>query len=259
MKKSFKESIAKFFEEPTRDLLKDILKNNIGELENLDFKDEWPQFSKVAKHILAMANSGGGVIVLGVTELQDGTFDACGIKNVLDKADIDKGIRSFIPEKIEYEVLDFSYEASEYPKLIDKCYQVIIVNDIPESIPFISMADGDGIRKNSIYFRRGTNSEEVTYKGLQEILDRRLKMGYSLFPEFDLIEHLSQLKVLYEQIQRYHYQGIGTALSILTNSIYGKRIENPLYPKEGFDEFIVRMIDAKKKRIEAELDLKRFT
>jgi len=38
-------------------------------------------------------------------------------------------------------------------------------------------------------------------------------------------------------------------------SLVGSREENPLYPKEDFETFIVNMIDKKKRKIEKELEL----
>jgi hypothetical protein len=64
-KKTIHESFAKFFEKPTRDRLRELLKNNVGELDNLDFKESFPEKEKLAKHILAIANSKGGVIIVG--------------------------------------------------------------------------------------------------------------------------------------------------------------------------------------------------
>ena len=48
-KKSIKEEFAKFFETPSRESLRDLLKNNLGEFPHCDFKGNWPDFSKIAK------------------------------------------------------------------------------------------------------------------------------------------------------------------------------------------------------------------
>ncbi len=67
-KKAFKEEFAKFYENPTREGLRELLKNNLGEYPNIDFKSQLPTFSSIARHILGIANSGGGCIILGVAE-----------------------------------------------------------------------------------------------------------------------------------------------------------------------------------------------
>jgi len=48
IKKTFHEAFTKFFEEPTRDKLRELLKNNVGELDNLDFKESFPAKDKLA-------------------------------------------------------------------------------------------------------------------------------------------------------------------------------------------------------------------
>jgi hypothetical protein len=57
--KSWKEEIARFLESPSREGLRNILKNHVGELSDLDFKENLPEPTKLAKHILAMANTWG--------------------------------------------------------------------------------------------------------------------------------------------------------------------------------------------------------
>ena len=66
-----KELFASFFEDPTRENLRDLLKGNTGETKNLDFKEQWPATNGLVKHILAIANSGGGCVVVGVAESDD--------------------------------------------------------------------------------------------------------------------------------------------------------------------------------------------
>lgn len=80
----------------------------------------------------------------------------------------------------------------------------------------------------------------------------------------NLDEHLEQLKTLYSKISptnEYYQGGIGNSLLKLTEVIKavsaGEWIseDNPLYPEEDYEEFIARMIDEKKWKIERELDL----
>lgn len=101
-----------------------------------------------------------------------------------------------------FEILDFSYDASEYPKLVGKKYQVVLVEDNPEHIPFVSMKDGTGIQKNIIYVRHnsGPESEPASYDELQRIFDRRLETGFSSGKEIDFRVHLEQLMILYNKL-----------------------------------------------------------
>jgi hypothetical protein len=59
--RAFREAFARFFEEPTREGLRELLRENFGEANELDFKREWPESSKLAKHVLGLANFGAVV------------------------------------------------------------------------------------------------------------------------------------------------------------------------------------------------------
>ncbi|HLF85913.1 MAG TPA: RNA-binding domain-containing protein, partial [Nitrospiria bacterium] len=235
---------AKFFEAPSRESLRDLLRNHIGELNDYDFKGQWPAYPKTARHILGFANSGGGCLIVGVEERDDKTFDPVGIDQLRDKADVQKGIQKCIPAQLKYEVLDFTYEASEYPKIVGKKFQVVLIEDHPQYIPFVSMSDGDGIRASAVYVRRGTSTEEVNYEELQKMINRRIEKGYSSQGEFDLEKHLAELSVIYSRIPRFHNPFQDT-LEILRG--WSK---NPQFPEGDYEAFVKGLIDEKKKIIE---------
>lgn len=127
-------------------------------------------------------------------------------------------------------------------------------------IPFISLNNGDEIKNNAIYCRRGTNTVEVNYEELQDILNERISTQYSTRSELQLEEHLSHLSVLYSHIPKANVSYIGGALSYLSkhfaSAIKGPQVEtkNPNYPDEDFEEFIAKMIVLKKKRINNLID-----
>lgn len=242
--KGWREDFNGFFENPSRNGLRTLLQNHVGELDNLDFKKEWPTLSKVARHILGFANAGGGCLVIGIEEKHDKSFEPVGLNSLVDKAEIQKGLQRFIPTSLKYEVLDFPFTESEYPILVGKKFQVLIVEDLPEYIPFVSKSDSEGIHKNTIYFRRGTNTEEANYEEIQSIINRRLETGYYSKGEFDLATHLAELEALYKRIPRYY--------NILMMQAVGRNIleqENPNYPEEDFESFVLSLIEEKKKVI----------
>jgi len=118
-RRTLKEEFARFYEQPSRDALRELLRHNLGEFSNNDFKEEWPVASKLARHLLGMSNSGGGCIVLGVAENDDKTLDAKGLVKLEDKASVINGIKRFLsPVLVEaIEIGDFAYDATEYPKI----------------------------------------------------------------------------------------------------------------------------------------------
>ncbi len=249
-KKRYKEDFAKFFESPSREGLRDLLQGQLGELDAVDFKQLWPAASKIARHVLGLANTRGGCLIVGIAENDDKTFEPVGVISFWDKADIQKSLKKYLPVQLRYDVLDFSYEDSEYPKLIGKKFQVLLVEDTPEYIPFTARCDGDGIRENAIYVRRSTNTEEANYEELQEIINRRIETGYSSRGEFDLNKHLSELNSLYGHIEPlvnpYEFWDYD-------NGLASGAEPNPLFPKESFKSFVRKMIVEKKRLIQKTL------
>ena len=246
--KEFKEIFAKFLKNIDRVDLRVLLKDHLGETNYLDFKETWPEKEKLAKHILGLANSGGGIIVIGVKEQEDGSFIPIGLDKIRDKSEIIKSMKSYLPQDLEYEILDFFYQDSEWDILKGKKFQVLIVKDLPERIPFLSLKDGKEIKKNVIYYRDGTNTEPATYEQIQKIINRRIDTSYSTTKEMELRSHLNQLKELYDAIPKYCTKFPWSIHSFeIILDITKER--NPKYPEEDFEDFIIKMITLKKEII----------
>lgn len=238
------EGFAIFFEKPTREGLRDLIKNNIGETDYLDFKAEWIEFPKLAKHILAFSNSGGGAIVIGIKQNDDGTLDSIGVNDIIDKEIITKGINAYLPDDVTYDVFDFSYKESEYPDIKGKKYQVLLVEYDPRHIPLLSKKAGDGIKDNVVYVRRGTNSDEATHEELQKVINARLETGFSSKHILDLSEHLEQLRVLYRSSGGRQF----TATAQFIEMLEGDKMKD-------YRQFIKVLIDRKKKVIEEKIKI----
>ena len=264
--KQIKDNIYKLLQEPTLERMREFLSSNTGEHNSIDFKQEWIQGDKLAKMMLAIANSEGGIIVFGVVEKDDGSFEYEGLPQIQDKATISNEIKNYISSDLRYEIYDFSYDASEYEALQGRKYQMMVIEDTPQHIPFMSKKEGANIKTNEIYVRRGTSCEVANHEEITAIINRRINYIHPLTGEpLQLAEHLLQLKVLYEGIDKekvYYKNGITTGFasmisSVLSPLIKGERIAepNPLYPDETYEEFISRLIVAKKNKIERVLDL----
>lgn len=259
MNKKRHENFAKFFENPSREALRELLQHNTGEEDYLDFKKEWPEIPKLSKHILAFSNSGGGAIIVGVEE-SDNQLNSIGVKEFADKADIDKGIRNFIGPDISYEIIDFPFSESEYPSLKGKVFQVLIVEYDENRLPWVSRNNGKDIKAKAIYVRKGTNSQEASHEDIQRLINIRIGTQFSTTSELELEEHIAQLKILYGHIEKkilIHNPGplsidLGEWGKQISASLFGKKEleDNPIYPKEDYEEFIARMIETKKKTIE---------
>lgn len=244
--KSFQEDFAKFFEQPSREGLRELLRTHHGELDQMDFKKAWPAWPKLACHVLALANTGGGCMVVGVAENDDGSADPVGLAEFVDKAEVDAGVSAFLPDAVDYVTLNFEYNDSEYAALKGKKFQVVVVEDKPEELPFLAEKDGKDISGKTVYVRKGTSSRPATHADLQRIINRRIETGHSSSPAMDLDEHLDHLKVLYGAISRVHTRSFAATFADLARLGVSMSEANPAYPDETFDEFVASAIEDKK-------------
>lgn len=243
--KSHHEAFAQFFETPSREGLRRLLQEHHGETANLDFKESWPGYNEVARHVLGLGNSGGGCLLVGVAENEQKELVANGLTSVPDKNDIYKGIQKYLPESLlgNLEVLEFSYADSEYPTLKGKRFQVLIVTPDLLQTPFLAKRGTTGIKDNTVYVRRGAATEEANYEELQRIVDARLNSERAEASHVPLKEHLVQLKVLMNEAPN-------PATVLKPKGLGLLRIGAWLRDAEDYDAFITRMIKMKKLRIE---------
>lgn len=274
MKKHFKDIFYEdFLESPTKDKFRELLKNNFGELDEFDFKETWINKGKLAKLVLAMGNSRGGVVIFGIKQKDDGTFEPRGLEKFKDDADINNDLARYVSPNLHYEIFNFEYKGSEYQAVENKKFQVLIVNDTPDRLPFISLNQTEGLEEDTIYVRRGTKSEKATSEDITRIIDDKIKTIYKDGSDLELNEHLSQLKQLYNELPQKikvlirkgeptefkktmlnFAQKIGK-IYMESEDEYEEK-SNPNYPEESYEAFILRMIKQKKLKIEKVLDLK---
>ncbi len=249
--KSHKELFARFAEEATRESLRDFLREGSGETRLCDFKETWPEHSVLAKHILGISNSGGGCVVVGMAEGDNGSFNPVGLARLQDKADVTNGIKSYLPTALlsAIDIVNYAFEASEYPRLVGKCFQVVFVQDEPTHIPFVALREGTGIRRNVIYIRREGQTEEASHDELQVVINRRLATGHSTKREMALAARLEELRYLYSLVR----PTVSRFAEVMLWAGDPMQIANPKYPAEDFEAFVVRLIAAKKLQVEGQL------
>ena len=261
-----------FLKEPTKDNFRDFMKKSCGELNEMDFKETWIYKGPLAKIMLAMANNGGGIIVFGVKENEDNTFDILGLDSLKDTADISNSISRLVSSSLDYEVFNFVFDSDVYGKFENKKFQIMVIHDTPERLPFVSLGQSEKIEKDVIYVRRGTKSEKATSEEINRIIERKIATIYSENTDMSLDQHLEQLKKLYSElpqkiqvlVRKGTQPNFAAALKVFgerIGALYGtpdeyEEKDNPNYPDEGYEAFILRMINAKKLKIEKVLDLK---
>ena len=194
--KNNKEQVAELFNSPDRVTFREFLKTNTGEYNDIDFKGDYIENSKLAKHIIAMANTGGGIITLGIEEDENNFLTPVGIE-FKDKTKIEQDLSNYIPSSLEYELHIFQYEDEvEWKKLKNKNFLMITVQYTPKKIPFLPKNDGREIKKQEIYCRKNSSSKKVTYEDIQEILEKRFESSEKIIYGNDLEENLNQLQIL---------------------------------------------------------------
>lgn len=257
VEKNYKDLVYRVLSEPTMENFRDLIRNNLGEQDYIDFKNDWPEKDKIAKTILSLANYGGGGIIIGVNQKKDNSFECGGIDKFKDKAQLDSEISKYIPSNLTYGLYDFNYDNSDYEQLKNKKFQILIVEDEAKKLPFISVSEGTNIEKNVIYIRSGTECIKANNEQLQKILDRRIKT-YHISEKIRIEEHIEQLKILYNSLKTTKSINPLTSsfLSIVTALKFTATVEkSEFYPKEDFEEFIFNCIEKKKKRITIEMDI----
>ena len=110
--KQLKDTVYRLLQEPTLDKFRVFLHSQTGEHNSIDFKCQWIEDAFLAKEMLAMANTQGGIIVFGVAENEDKSIRVEGLAEIKDKAIISNGIKNYISSNLKYEIYDFSYTTS---------------------------------------------------------------------------------------------------------------------------------------------------
>ena len=236
------ETLSEFLSHPASENLGRLLESHLGESDHLDYKREWPEDQKVAKHILGFANSGGGVMIIGVEQCKDGSIAPIGLTHFRDTTTIHDGVRKFLPEELEFNVgvIDLpDSNGAKFAEIRGKKFQIVHVADRPEHLPFIAVGESGGkIHLGDVYVRSGAATRRATHTQLQKIVNRRIATGHSTGRELTLKEHLEELRVLYAEVPPV------TTIATITMAFMMSTQE------ESYREFISRMIAYKKKIIE---------
>ena len=260
--KMIKEAVYNVLQKPTRENFIDILSNGFGEQDNLDFKGQWNDYQKLSEIILGIANSGGGAIILGVKENDDGTMEALGLKQLEDKEKVYGKIQKFLPDTLEFSIGDFDFTDESYSKIEGKLFQILFVSCKEVELPYVWKKDSNGAGAGGIFYRRGTKTVKANMQEITDMIDKRIKASCDEQSNLQLEEHLKQLDTLYKYITPKTYSVslydklFRNLNNTMSNSAIISGVSNPNYPKESYEEFIEKMIERKKKKIEWVLDLK---
>ena len=258
----FKDVLAEFLLDPSKSTLNLYLANQLGEQPSIDFKEVWPRKEQLARHLLGMANSGGGVLIMGVAELSDKSISATGLTEPFkDGAAINEQLSAYLPTYLSKKiaVYNFHYSLDEDPKsLHGKRFQALTVATDAIELPYFSLKKIESYPDGTVFVRHGSKTTPANSNDRDELLKQRDQAMSKVSEQLELKGHLQQLRVLYGAISPTIRNGGPFTLQIgdsILQSLYGPARANPNYPDETFDDFVNRMIDTKKHRIQRELGL----
>lgn len=151
--------------------------------------------------------------------------------------------RRFLPPELtdDLTLLDVEYMETEYAPLDGKRIQVIVVPNLPASLPFIAEdewhQDDGHVRRGAIYVRRGTSTVEASYRQVQELIRRHVTSVTSRPSASTLARDLEELRELTVARERARSTGGLTPddIAFLDELIQGKRMrlrDRVLQPSE---------------------------
>ena len=247
-----KELGYEFFQKPTRDNFVKLIFDNVGERDNLDFKEKWIDYKKLAKIMLGIANVGKGAIVFGVKEKEDCQFEPIGLETLQDKAKIESQLSKYIPKELDFDIIEFDFSGENYSALKDKLFQVVLVFPKDECLPYIVEKDLEDNEKGTIFYRKGTKTLLADTDSLKRMIYKRIKAENNIYNSY-LKKHIEQIKILYEYVSKSYILNdfvgnLRQSILMMSNEVYDK--------SDSFDKFILEIIEKKKKKIKEILEIK---
>lgn len=194
--KSIKENFAKLFDDPNRVTLKDSLMNLTTEYDDFEFKEIEIKDYILAKHIIGMANTNGGIIILGVEDTENG-LKPCGLEKTTDITDMKKQLAKYLPHELTYDIHQIDYdERDEWGDLKNKSFKIIKIEFTPEYIPFLPIKGSENYERTDIFCRKNSSTTRCEYNDLQDIFNKRKSINHDRITSLTLRNELEELKIL---------------------------------------------------------------
>ena len=145
----------------------------------IDFKakfgDEKHDWCEIVKDVVAMANSGGGVIIFGLNNKGQPTGE--DVSNVLDidPATITDKVNQYTGcQFADFEIVEAQKDSHTVAVLSVTANQVPMVFVRPGTYPTGDRKQKNAFSKGTVYFRHGAKSEPGTTEDLARTIERRL-------------------------------------------------------------------------------------
>lgn len=259
-----------------------FLESSLTELNHVDFKEEDDlEPKKLAKHILGLANTGGGCLIFGVS---DGSSTEgpkpVGCIELQDPTKVKSQLNKLLTSELVQNITFFDYDAKDVGGINEgRRFRAMFVEPDALHLPYYALRNstgGEGLDANTVYVRRHGASAPANHKDIESLVLQKQIARSPVAHALTLDEDLKQLACLYDHIKptksiRVPREVDATTADVLpkeivnfhTNisSILGpflkainagtelKEEPNQDYPSESFDAFVASAIRLKKKKI----------
>lgn len=136
-------------------------------------KREW---CKLVKHIVAMANSGGGLIIFGLANGGKPSGEDLSSINSVDPAHITNKVKKYTD--IEFESFEFCQvvrDGASYPALLVEGVSIPMIFTCPGTYPVDAKRQANEFVQGTMYFRHGAKSEPGNSNDISACIERELQ------------------------------------------------------------------------------------
>ncbi len=138
--------------------------------------EEYAVKAKIARTAMAMANIGGGVIVIGMDEVAVDQWEANGVEPEVDRTYQQDAVQQFVNQHAD----PYVELAVRHIDVEGKRFVLIQVSGFRESPVICTRGDGQLLRPAAVYTRSFTRHETIEVRNpaeMRELLDRAIEVG----------------------------------------------------------------------------------
>lgn len=164
-----------------RDSLIKKAENARRESKYIDFKEGFDSASKrewckLVKHIVAMANSGGGLIIFGLGNGGKPSGEDLSSINSVDPSHITNKVKKYTD--IEFDSFEFCQvvrNGASYPALLVEGVSIPMIFTCPGTYPVDAKKQANEFVQGTMYFRHGAKSETGNSNDIRACIERELQ------------------------------------------------------------------------------------
>ncbi len=159
--------------------------------------------AKLARSAMAMANIGGGAIIIGMDETTPDTWDPNGVAASVAASYTQDVVQQYINQRAD----PYVTVTVRKPVLDEKTFVVIQVSGFDE-LPVVCTRGSGSLRQGAVYTRSRTKHETVEVQSqteMRELLDRAIAVGVQkqLRPFIDALSGIQEQGMLQSAEDRF--------------------------------------------------------